>query len=211
MHKPSEKKVPHVPSNRPFKDLKKEVLIPVVKKNILVTFGIGDTFCDKNSPRFLKAGEKILNDTRSLVKENKRRYSGYLNILEFNDSNRSANPFVYDTGGVKGSRIIDLKMYSPLVFDDMNVLNIKASKISDNGAAMKASNIDVLLPPEENNLFICGIDINGAFMNGIDQLISWGYLLTVYSDIIKPYSKETIEFLIEKSKDRGNHLRFGKS
>jgi hypothetical protein len=206
MHKPNtavQHRKPSIPTNRPFQNLKNEV---VTKRNVLFIFGVGDTFCYKDSHKFLKAGEKILTDVSNLIEEDKKKYFGYINLLEFNDHNKKVNPLK----NAKASKVIDFRMYDQKVFSKQNFMSLTGvDGVAD--ITMEAQNLPFVLPPEDFNIFICGIDINGAFMNTIDSLITEGYHVTVFSDIIKPYSKETIEYLINKSKDRANYLRFGKS
>lgn len=177
-----------------------------MKKNILMIFGIGDTFCHKDSYRFLKAGEKILGDVQNLLKQDKKEYFGYVNVLEYNDSNDKINPLE----AVKGSRVIDLKLFNAKPFSKENYFCVKASD-GEEVSAFSADSLGFVLSPSDYNIFICGIDINGSFSSAIDYLIEEGFYITVFSDIIKPYSKDTIEYLIGKSKDKNNHLRFGKS
>lgn len=177
-----------------------------MKKNILLVFGVGDTFCGKDSYRFLKAGEKIVNDVQGLLKNTKKDYFGFINLMEYNDSNDKINPF----HSVNQARVIDFKLFNTKPFSTENYITVKSSDAKDE-LTMAADQFSYLLPPDEYNLFVCGIDINGAFAPALDHLIKEKYYITVYSDVIKPYSKETIEYLINKSKDRDNHLRFGKS
>ena len=51
---------------------------------------------------------------------------------------------------------------------------------------------DFIVRPQDYDIHICGIDINGIFVSAIDQLLSLGYHVTIYSDMIKPFSKKTI-------------------
>lgn len=178
-----------------------------MKKNALIIVGVADTFCGKNSPKFLKAGEKIYSDTQRLLKDNKKNYSVVLNIQQFNDSNRTVNP-LQDS---KTSRVLNLKLFNENPLTGVNTLHIPGSKKEDAGITISADRLDTVLSPKDYNIFICGIDIDGLFQPMIQRLIGEGYYVTVYSDIIKPFSKETITYLINTSQDKGNHLRFGKS
>ncbi len=52
--------------------------------------------------------------------------------------------------------------------------------------------LDWLLRPQDYEVHILGVDINGVFIDTLNFLVKKGYNITVYSDAIKPYSKKTI-------------------
>ena len=52
-----------------------------------------------------------------------------------------------------------------------------------------------MLRPQDYDIHICGIDINGIFVEAIDQLLDLGFDVTIYSDLIKPFSKKTINHI----------------
>lgn len=179
-----------------------------MKKNILVVFGIGDTFCIPNSIKFLKSGEKIYKDVEKLIVDNKKNYHAFLNIQEIADRSVRIYPFSKQPR----SKIIDIKLFNPNIMSSQNHMIIHPSNEKSGEDIVKLPDyIEVLFHPREYNVSICGIDINGAFVNFTKDLINLGYYITVYSDIIKPFNKDTITFLIEKSQNKQNHLRFGKS
>ena len=76
---------------------------------------------------------------------------------------------------------------------------------------LNGDQIDYLLPPDKYNLFVAGIDINGIFMDFVPKAEALGYEVTVYSDIIKPYTRETIDMLTSKARDKDNQFQFRKS
>ncbi len=171
-------------------------------------FGIGESFCNKDSNKFLKSGEKIYSDAQKLLHENKRDYHAYFNILEFNDKNNKTALF----GKISSSKIIDSRLYNPSTFHKWNTLSIAPRNSNSGEVVHKPMDfMPSLFNPKDFNVFICGVDINGGFIGTIDTLTSLGYYVTVYSDIIKPYSRDTITYLIEKAQDKSSHVRFGKS
>ena len=177
-----------------------------IKKNLLLIFGVGDAYCSKDSNRFLKAGEKILAETAKLVQDKGNTFAGYINALEFGDIDHPKTN-IFD--GVESTKIIDLKLLNDTPLDDDNIIYLPTHD-KDN-MLFSADNFSFLFPSDKYNLFICGVDIKGCFVNLIDSLIVEGYNITVYSNIIKPFNKDTITYIIEKSQSRNNKLRFCKS
>lgn len=177
-----------------------------MKKNILLVFGIGDSFCSKNSPRVLKNGEKLAADIESLIKNNKRDYYGIVRVNELFDKQEDVNIFK----SVQKSRLVEVKLFA-------NPLENRTNHIAIPSLAEKADEVQNgdnflwIFRPEDFNFHICGIDINGIFIPTLKSMIEAKSDVTVYSDVIKPFSKDTIDFLVSQSKDRTNHLRFGKS
>ena len=113
---------------------------------------------------------------------------------------------------VKQSKIIDLKLCSNDFFSINNQVTIKSCIENDkNETVLNGDQIDYLLPPDKYNLFVAGIDINGIFMDFVPKAEALGYEVTVYSDIIKPYTRETIDMLTSKARDKDNQFQFRKS
>jgi len=179
-----------------------------MKKNILMVFGIGDTFCDINSPRCIKRGKTgpdLAKHIEKIVKSDKHDYDGYVFIHEPQDTISTINVL----GDIEPSKVVDVKLCSSSVFDMNNQIMI--TDIIEGAVVLDGNQFDHVLRPEDYNLFVAGIDINGVFNTFVKEASVLGYSVTIYSDIIKPFSKDTINNIITAVKDRNKDVVFRKS
>jgi len=171
-----------------------------MKKKILVIFGIGDVFCSEKSPRCVrkgKSGPSIANGIRKLIIKNKDNYSGFLMVNEpldtFNDVNIVSE--------IKPSKVLDMKLCSKDVFNYNNQLVVTGhDDISEN--VLDGNQLDHIIRPEDYEFYITGIDINGIFSSFINDALGMDYSITVFSDMIRAFNKETITGIISIVKDR---------
>ena len=179
-----------------------------MKKNILVVFGIGDTFCDEASPRCIKrnkSGPILAKEISGLIDTNSDDFFGFVAVNEPSDTNYKVNAL----SGVLGSRIIEHKLCSRSLFDTNNQLVVPGQN-GESETVLDGSQLDHVLPPEEYKLFVSGIDINGIFNSFIDEASSYGYEVVVYSNAIKPLNKDTINHIVSASKNRNKNVSFRK-
>lgn len=179
-----------------------------MKKNILVVFGIGDTFCDESSPRCIKRGKSgpvLAKDIKSLISNGSDDMFGFVSIKEPSDTNFKVDALT----DVNKSRIIEHKLCSRSVFNLNNQISVPGSE-DDSETILDGNQLDHILPPEEYKLFVSGIDINGIFNSFIDEASELGYEIVVYSNAIKPLNKETINHIVSSSKNRRKNVSFRK-
>ena len=180
-----------------------------MKKNILMVFGIGDTFCDINSPRCIKRGKTgpdLAKHIEKIVKSDKHDYDGYVFIHEPQDTINTTNVL----SDVESNKVIGIKLCSSSIFDINNEILIEDID-GDGSVVLNGDQLDHVLRPEDYNLFVAGIDINGVFNTFVKEASVLGYSVTIYSDIIKPFSKDTINNIITAVKDRNKDVVFRKS
>ncbi|MBP9116364.1 MAG: hypothetical protein KBF89_08515 [Acidimicrobiia bacterium] len=94
------------------------------------------------------------------------------------------------SSAVQATKVINIKLCEDELFHINNEISLTTH---DNDTLLfNGDQLDFILRPEEYDIHILGVDINGVFINTINFLIEKGYNVTVYSDSIRPYSKKTI-------------------
>lgn len=176
-----------------------------MKKDLLIIFGVGDLFCSKDSFRGIKSGPRIEKEVSRLVKEG--NHFGYVAINESSDSFKRVDPFRNEENR---RRVIDVKLCSDDVFNLNNQITVYSTE-GNTETILDGNQLDFVIPPEKYNLCVAGIDINGIFMKFIPQIEQMGYDITVYSDIIKPFTRDTIEMLTTRARNKETSLQFRKS
>lgn len=156
-----------------------------MKKQILVLVGFGDTFFYKDSKKCIPKAEEFTTKINAILATGK--YYGVVKV------NESSDTFEYVTvsDSIKPSSVVNVKLCSNRVFNMNNEISIKDS-VNGDELLFNGNQLDFLLPPEEFALSIAGVDINGIFISLIEEAKNCGYNITVYSDLIKPFNKNTI-------------------
>lgn len=156
-----------------------------MKKQILVLVGYGDTFFDQKSRKCIAKSEDFKEKISKAMETG--RYHGVVLVNETSDT----FDYINLNGQIKESSIINVKLCSQQIFNKNNELSLWDHEGKEQ-IVMDGNNLDFLLPPDQFNLSLAGVDINGIFVSFIEEAKSLGYNITVYSDIIKPYNKNTI-------------------
>lgn len=159
------------------------------KKIVIFVFGVADGFCSETSPRFLSNGKEIVAKTKDILAETGKRFGGIVYVNSPADTFEKVNIAEL----VAPTKVIDIKLCAEKLIhanNEMAITDIHGGKMLFNG-----DQLDFVLRPEEFEVHILGVDINGIFIDTIDSLIQLGYDVTVYSDIIKPFSKKTIQHI----------------
>lgn len=156
-----------------------------MKKQILLLVGYGDIFFDSKSRKCIAKSEDFKEKISKIIETGK--YTGVVLVNETSDTFENVNL----DGKINRSSIINVKLCSQQVFNKNNELTLFSTDGLEE-IVMDGNNLDFILPPEQYSLSIAGVDINGIFVSLIEEARSLGYNLTVYSDIIKPYNKNTI-------------------
>ncbi len=160
-----------------------------MKKIVLFVFGIADGFCSEDSPRFLSNGKEIVNKVKDVLSNTGKKFGGIVYINSPADTFERVNIAKL----VPNTKVIDIKLCADQLVHVNNELTItdhEGNKMLFNG-----DQLDFIIRPDEYDAHICGIDINGIFIDSIDSLTKLGYDVTVYSDIIKPFSKKTVQHI----------------
>ncbi len=159
-----------------------------MKKSLLILAGIGNTFFCPSSPRFLNRAPEIKKSIETLMANNPE---GFHTVVRINDVKDSLNAVDSIFNKIPATRLVDIKMSTTQKFlSDYNTMII--NDVDGGQVHLGASQFDHVFNPEEYDIYIAGIDINGVFIDLVDASQDLGYFTTVYCDIIKPYSKDTI-------------------
>jgi hypothetical protein len=164
-----------------------------MKQTMLFLFGIGDTFFHRRSLDMSSKLEALLTDP-------KKEYFGVTRFNKSADIHRDCPIDKILSLPTVASRVIDVKLCSNDPFSVNNQISVPDTA-NDDVKLLDGDQLDHLIPPGKFDIHIAGIDINGIFIPLVKQLKAMGYSVTVYSDIIKPFNKGTIES-IQKSKVR---------
>lgn len=156
-----------------------------MKKQILVLVGFGDTFFFKDSKKCIVKAEEYTAKIKEILSSGK--FSGVVKINEASDTFE----YVDVADVISPTSIINMKLCSNRVFNINNEISLRDSG-NNSEVLLDGNQLDYLLPPEHYSLFIAGVDINGIFINFIDECKNLGYTTTVFSDIIKPFNKNTV-------------------
>lgn len=168
------------------------------KNKILLVSGIADTFFSPNSEKKLVYGADLETKITKFVNSSGiKSYFGFINLVSPYDSNKDINVFKQ----LPKSRVIDYKLFVPSILDVYNSFEV----IEKDGSIklINASDFDFILPPSTYEIHICGVDINGFFKPMIDTLLSKGYTVYLYSDMIKRFKNTEAEIVSLK-----NHKNF---
>lgn len=167
-----------------------------MKKVALIAFGIADGYCHADSPRLINNGPELYNKVRDILKNSGATLGAYVAVNNPADSNEKVN--VADV--IPGTKIINLK----LCIDKFLHVNNELTILDHSGDKMlfDGDKLDFILRPQDYDIHICGIDINGIFIDAINDFLRLGYNVTVYSDSIKPFSKKTIMCI------KGSNVKF---
>ena len=158
------------------------------KNKILLVSGVGDTFFSPKSRKHLvygsELGAKVVNHVASNISD----YYGVINLTTPTEYWNDVNPFE----PVSDTRLINVVLNSQSLLDISNEISLKnhdGESILFNG-----NELDFLLPPDDFEIHICGVDINGIYKAIIQELLNKGFKVYLYSDMIKRY-KMTEQFI----------------
>lgn len=157
-----------------------------MKKIALISFGIADGYCSPHSSRLINNGPELYAKVLETLKGSDKTLGAYVAVNNPADTTR----MVDISKTLPSTKIINIKLCT----DDFLHVNNELSLTDYSGDTMlfNGNQLDFILRPQDYDIHICGIDINGIFVSAIDQLLSLGYHVTIYSDMIKPFSKKTI-------------------
>lgn len=167
-----------------------------MKKVALIAFGIADGYCHHNSPRLINIGPELFSRVKDILKSSGSTLGAYVSVNNPADSFVNVNV----NGTVPNTKIINLKLCIDSFLHPNNEITI--TDHSGDQLLFDGDKLDFILRPQDYDIHICGIDINGIFIEAIDQLTNLGFNVTIYSDLIKPFSKKTINHI------RNSNVRF---
>lgn len=178
-----------------FKQLSKENLM-TSKNKILLVSGIADTFFSPNSDKKLVYGADLeAKITKFVNSVGAKSYYGFINLVSPYDSNKDINVFKQ----MPKSRTVNYKLFVPSLLDVYN--NFEIMESTGDTKLVNASDFDFIFSPAQTEIHICGVDINGFYKGMIDTLLSKGYTVYLYSDMIKRFKNTEVDIVSIKHKN----------
>lgn len=180
-----------------------------MKKNMLFIFGIGDSLCYQKSPRFIKKGKigsDLYQETRDIILRDKDNFDNFVFVNEPQDSFLRVNL----ASEVPRVKAVTMKLCSGDLFDPLNEIRIPDLQDPLLDVVLNGDQFDHVFRPEDFNLFAAGIDIGSCYNSLIKHGTKLGYSMTIFSDVIKPFSKDTVPNIISASKNRSHNVIFRK-
>ena len=180
-----------------------------MKKNLLLIFGIGDSLCSVSSPRYIRKGKlgvELYDETQAIIRDNKDNFDNFVFINEPQDSFNNVNLM----SEVPRNKAVVIKLCSGDLFDPLNEIRIPDISDPNDYVVLDGDQFDHVFKPSDYNIFAAGIDIGNCFNSLIKHGTKYKYSMTIYSDVIKPFSKDTVPNIISASKNRELDVIFRK-
>lgn len=157
-----------------------------MKKIAVLSFAFCETFCDQNSSSRINNSDKTFEKAKEVLPTLK--HDVFVDILP---PHVSVRDFKIKTDATK----IDFTLKNrDSIFHIDNVFTLN-SLVDDVKQEVNGSNFDFIIRPEEYDIFIIGIDLNGVFINTIKQLEALGFKVFVLSNLAKLFNKATSTFI----------------
>jgi hypothetical protein len=152
-----------------------------MKKNIiLIVAGVGDFFFGKNSYKNINKKEELLGSIETIVE--KDNYKAVVNLTTPHDTLDNINVFK----NLRQQSVVTHTLHSEKFLHKNN--EIALTSVDNEEILLDGDQLDFVLRPQDYDIHICGVDVNGAFKSTIEDLLAAGYHVTVYSDAIRPFN-----------------------
>ena len=157
-------------------------MIPRTHKNkLLLVSGLDDTFFSTNSRRHLIHGIELGNKLVNHIENKKDQYYGIINLSIPTAYWKDITPFE----NVNPNRLINVVLNSNSLLNISNEVSLKNQE--NETMLFNGNDLDFIFRPEEYEFHILGVDINGVYKDFINELITLGYNVFLYSDLIKRF------------------------
>ena len=166
------------------------------KHRILITTGIADTFFSETSPRKLEYGFELKDKIEKMVSYTGTKvYSNFISLNTQFDSNKIVNVFKH----LPSSKVLTCNLNEYSITHSWNIFKTTET---DNltSVLVNGSDFDFIFPPEEYEVHLCGVDLNGFYKDIIGELLSLKYKVYLYSDLMKRF--KNTEVAITNIKDK---------
>jgi hypothetical protein len=152
-----------------------------MKKNIiLIVAGVGDFFFGKNSYKNINKKEELLGSIETIVE--KDNYKAVVNLTTPHDTLDNINVFK----NLRQQSVVTHTLHYEKFLHKNN--EIALTSVDNEEILLDGDQLDFVLRPQDYDIHICGVDVNGAFKSTIEDLLAAGYHVTVYSDAIRPFN-----------------------
>lgn len=165
-------------------------MIPRKHKNkLLIVAGIGDTYFSSDSVRQVSRGVEVADKATKLLKDKLDQYYGVVNLTFSTEYWNKVKPFE----PVSPTRLVNFLTTSSSFLNTSNEISLVDSQTKET-LLFNGDTFDFLFPEKDFEIHICGLDFNGVFKPVITELLSKGYKVYLYSDMIKCFA-ETRQFI----------------
>ena len=157
-------------------------MIPRTHKNkLLLVSGLDDTFFSTNSRRHLIHGIELGNKLVNHIENKKDQYYGIINLSIPTAYWKDITPFE----NVNPNRLINVVLNSNSLLNISNEVSLKNQE--NETMLFNGNDLDFLLPSQDYEIHISGVDINGCYKQIIQELLEKGYKVYLYSDMVKRF------------------------
>lgn len=154
------------------------------KKVVLVVAGITDTLCSSNSRKKIRNNEELVSKVKNVIKRvNDSNYTALVNFSYPSDPMKDVNVFE----DYPETRVVNIKIHSNSFIRKDNEIAIMDH--DGNELLFNGDDFSFLFRPEEYDVYLCGIDLNGIFTNTIKELLDQGYSVKAFSDCLSALSR----------------------
>ena len=150
------------------------------KNVILIIAGAGTHFFGPNSRKTIKNKELLLNNLEVLAQRPMNK--AVVNLTTSTDTTKGITVF----DNVRKEALVKVTLFSDNLIDAQNELLLNTHEGDEK--RLNADQFDFVFPPEDFEIHICGIDLNGSLKNTIQTLLEKEYKVTVFSDALRPFT-----------------------
>lgn len=144
----------------------------------------------KKSPRYIQKQERIYLTLNSIISRHENKIGAVVSVNHIMDTYREFNILDSLSSDTKG---VNIKLFNRNLFSSENMMSINTYEGDIRDVSMNG--FDYIFQPDEFVIHICGIDMNGIFIEAVKELTELGYTVYVYDSLMKSFSSNTIKFL----------------
>lgn len=150
------------------------------KDTILIVAGAGDFFFGENSHKKIKDKEALIDTLNTIISNGS--FKAVTNLTTPHDTLNEVS--IYDN--LRTQSLVTYTLHSDTFLHKNNELSLNS--LDNEEILLDGDKFDYVFRPSDYDVHLCGVDVNGAFKSTIEELLTAGFHVTVYSDAIRPFS-----------------------
>lgn len=166
------------------------------KNVVLIIAGAGTHFLGPQSKKTIKNKEALLTNLEFLA--NRKNNKAVVNLTTSTDTLDGIDVF----NNVRKEALAKITLHSDDMLDEKNELQIRTHEGEDK--LFHGNAFDFIFRPQDYEVQICGIDLNGSLKNTIESLLNKGFKVTVFSDAVRPFTN-TAQYINSLSRNSKFH------
>ena len=152
------------------------------KKVALIVAGVGDTLLSNNSRKKIKNNENFVERVKDVIETvTENNYTALINFYYPSDTFKDVKVF----SKYPKTRKVDIKIHSNSLLQKDNEISIIDH--DDQELLYNGDDFTFFFRPEEYDVYLCGIDLNGIYSNSIKELLDKGYKVKAFSDCLSAF------------------------